>query len=116
MTNIERNTALSLGCIFSFRMLGLFMILPVFTFYAYQLKGTTPILIGVALGIYGLVQACLQIPFGMLSDHIGRKPVIAFGLGLYAGWREINVELDDIDDISSDITFEGAYAGLQFHF
>ncbi len=68
----------------AFRMLGLFMILPVFSSYVHKLPGATPTLIGFALGIYGLTQACLQIPFGTLSDKIGRKPVITAGLVLFA--------------------------------
>jgi len=79
----ERRSALSLASIYSFRMLGLFMILPVFTLYAHGLPGVTPTQIGLALGIYGLTQAMLQIPFGMLSDRIGRKPIIAFGLLIF---------------------------------
>lgn len=80
----ERKSAISLALLMSFRMLGLFMILPIFSLYAQHLKGVTPHLIGLALGIYGLTQACLQIPFGMLSDKIGRKPVICFGLLIFA--------------------------------
>lgn len=64
-------------------MLGLFLILPVFAIYAEQLADVTPMLIGVAIGAYGLTQAMLQIPFGMLSDRIGRKPVIIAGLLLF---------------------------------
>lgn len=79
----ERRTAVSLASIYSFRMLGLFMILPVFSLYAHGLKGVTPTLIGLALGIYGLTQAILQIPFGMLSDRIGRKPIITLGLLIF---------------------------------
>ena len=65
-------------------MLGLFMILPVFSLYAEGLEGVTPALIGITLGIYGLAMALLQIPFGMLSDRFGRKPIIATGLVLFA--------------------------------
>jgi MFS family permease len=60
------------------------MVLPVFSLYAHQLQGATPTLIGIAIGIYGLSQALFQIPFGTLSDHIGRKPVIAIGLLIFA--------------------------------
>lgn len=67
----------------SCRMLGLFMILPVFSVYAAHIHGATPALIGITLGIYGLTQACLQIPLGFLSDHIGRKPVIMLGLSVF---------------------------------
>ncbi len=83
MTKQERTAALSLAGIFAFRMLGLFMILPIFALYAHDLIGATSTLVGMALGIYGLTQAALQIPFGMLSDRIGRKPVILIGLVLF---------------------------------
>ena len=84
MTAGERRSSLSLAFIFALRMMGLFMIYPVFAVFARQLQGSTPALIGLALGIYGLTQALLQIPFGMISDRIGRKPVIAGGLLLFA--------------------------------
>lgn len=84
MTPGERRTAVSLALIYSMRMLGLFMILPIFTLYVDKLKGATPMLMGVALGAYGLTQGLLQIPFGMLSDRLGRKPVILAGLLLFA--------------------------------
>lgn len=73
-----------IAAIFSFRMLGLFMLIPIFTLYAPQLTGATPALIGLALGGYGLSQGILQIPFGMLSDRFGRKPIITLGLCLFA--------------------------------
>jgi MFS family permease len=84
MTAIERRSALSLAAIYAMRMLGLFLILPVFALYARDLPEHTPLLVGLAIGIYGLTQALLQIPFGLLSDRIGRKPVIVGGLLLYA--------------------------------
>ena len=74
----------SLALIFASRMLGLFMIYPVFAVYARDLPGSTPTLIGLALGIYGLAQAVLQIPLGWLSDRVGRRPVIAGGLVVFA--------------------------------
>jgi predicted MFS family arabinose efflux permease len=83
MTSGERRSSLSLAFIFALRMMGLFMIYPVFAVFARQLPDATPALIGLALGIYGLTQAMLQIPFGMMSDRIGRKPVIAGGLLLF---------------------------------
>ncbi len=83
MTAQERRTTLLLSSIYAFRMLGLFMILPIMSLYATSLKGATPFLIGLSLGVYGLTQAVLQIPFGMISDRIGRKPVIVFGLILF---------------------------------
>lgn len=84
MTPTESRAAFSLASIFSLRMLGLFMIYPVFSVYARHLTGATPFTIGLALGAYGLTQALLQIPFGMSSDRIGRKPVIAIGLLIFA--------------------------------
>jgi len=80
LSPIERRAAWSLSIIYIFRMLGLFVILPVFSLFAVRYEHSTPFLAGMAIGIYGLLQACLQIPFGMLSDRIGRKRVVAFGL------------------------------------
>ena len=83
MTSTERRAIVSLSTIMSLRMIGLFMVLPVFTLYAQQLQGATPTLIGIAVGIYGLFQAICQIPFGVLSDRIGRKPIILIGLCIF---------------------------------
>ena len=80
----ERRAGISLALIYAFRMLGLFMIMPVFALYEQQLPHATPMLMGLALGVYGLTQSLLQIPFGMLSDRIGRKPVIFAGLVIFA--------------------------------
>ena len=84
MTRTERRAVLSLASIFIMRMLGLFMLLPVFSLYVGKLQGATPELTGYAFGIYGLTQGLLQIPFGILSDRLGRKPVIFAGLLLFA--------------------------------
>lgn len=78
------NSVLPIAAIFSFRMLGLFMLIPVFTVFAAHLQGATPALIGLALGSYGLSQGLLQMPFGMLSDRYGRKPLLTIGLLLFA--------------------------------
>lgn len=83
MTATERSAIMSLSSIMGLRMVGLFMVLPVFSLYAQQLQGATPFLTGLAIGIYGLFQALCQIPFGILSDRIGRKPVILLGLGIF---------------------------------
>jgi predicted MFS family arabinose efflux permease len=84
MSREEFRAALSLSSVYALRMLGLFMILPVFALYAGDLEGVTPTLTGLAIGIYGLTQAALQIPAGLLSDRIGRKPVIIGGLLIFA--------------------------------
>lgn len=84
MNQEERRSAFGLAGIYGFRMLGLFLILPVFAIYAENMSLATPVLIGVAIGVYGLTQALLQIPFGLLSDRIGRKPIIIAGLLLFA--------------------------------
>lgn len=80
MSSHELRASVSLASIYALRMLGLFLILPVFAVYAHGLPGADPSLIGLALGVYGLTQALLQIPFGAASDHLGRKPVIVVGL------------------------------------
>lgn len=85
MSPMELRAGVSLASLFGLRMLGLFLILPVFAVHAPQLSGGDNLtLVGVALGAYGLAQAILQIPFGMASDRLGRKPVIAFGLIVFA--------------------------------
>ncbi|MEQ1529618.1 MAG: MFS transporter [Methylococcales bacterium] len=83
MTLSEKRATWSLASIYALRMLGLFMILPVLSLFATQLEGATPALIGLAMSVYGLPQVLLQIPFGLLSDRIGRKKVILFGLLLF---------------------------------
>ncbi len=84
MTATERRAITSLSLIMALRMIGLFMIVPIFSLYAKDLQAATPFLLGLAMGIYGLTQAVLQIPFGLLSDHLGRRPLIVLGLLLFA--------------------------------
>src|SRR6202050_4299066 len=79
----ELRAAGSLAAVFSVRLLGLFMIYPVFAAYASSLSGANPYLLGEALGIYGLTQGLLQMPFGLLSDKVGRKVMIVLGLILF---------------------------------
>lgn len=81
---VERRAISALAAIYAVRMLGLFLLLPVLALYARSLPGATPVMVGLAMGAYGLTQAILQIPFGLVSDRIGRRPVILAGLVLYA--------------------------------
>ncbi|AMO50288.1 putative transport protein YajR [Enterobacter sp. FY-07] len=83
MTPGELRATWGLGTVFSLRMLGMFMVLPVLTTYGMALQGASEALIGLAIGIYGLAQAVFQIPFGLLSDRIGRKPLIVGGLAIF---------------------------------
>ena len=83
LNSIEKKAAFSLATVFGLRMLGLFMILPVFAIYGQELSGYSPIWIGLAIGAYGLTQALLQIPMGILSDKYGRKPIILAGLVVF---------------------------------
>ncbi|MGE9551857.1 MFS transporter [Erwinia amylovora] len=83
MTPVELRATWGLGTVFSLRMLGMFMVLPVLTTYGMALQGASETLIGLAIGIYGLAQAVFQIPFGLMSDRIGRKPLIVGGLLIF---------------------------------
>ena len=84
LSSIEKKVSFSLASVFGLRMMGLFMIMPVFALYGHHLTGFSPFWVGIAIGAYGLTQALLQIPVGLLSDKIGRKPVIIGGLILFA--------------------------------
>jgi predicted MFS family arabinose efflux permease len=84
LSTLERRSALTLAGVISLRLFGLFLILPVFSVYARAMPDATPLLMGLALGVYGIGQMCLQIPLGMLSDRIGRKPAITLGLVVFA--------------------------------
>jgi len=83
-SSLERRSALALACVISLRLFGLFLVMPVFSLYARRMPDATPLLIGLALGVYGLGQVLLQIPLGLLSDRIGRKPAITLGLLVFA--------------------------------
>ncbi|AQZ93836.1 MFS transporter [Halopseudomonas phragmitis] len=110
MTTAERRAASSLAAVFAFRMLGLFMVLPVLATYGQGLAGATPLLIGMAIGAYGLTQAFLQIPFGMLSDRIGRKPVIVGGLVLFALGGLLASQAETIYGVIAGRVLQGAGA------
>jgi len=83
MSPTENRSVLALATLYGMRMLGLFMILPVFMLSEGKITGATPVLMGIAIGAYGLSQAMLQIPYGMLSDRFGRKSLILLGLFLF---------------------------------
>ena len=84
LNSLERRAAVSLALVVSLRMFGLFLILPVFAAQARAYPDAVPWLIGLAIGVYGIGQAVLQLPFGLLSDRIGRRPAISAGLVLFA--------------------------------
>ncbi|MGH8289429.1 MAG: MFS transporter [Steroidobacteraceae bacterium] len=97
MEKHELRAAMSLAAVFSVRMLGLFMVYPVFAVFARHLAGATPYMIGVALGIYGLSQGVLQMPFGVLSDRIGRKTMIVLGLVVFGLGSAVAASSSTID-------------------
>ena len=106
----EFRAAGALAAVFSVRLLGLFMIYPVFAAYAGTLAGANPYLIGEALGIYGLTQGVLQIPFGLLSDRIGRKVMIVFGLVLFGAGSAVAAMSATIGGVIFGRALQGAGA------
>jgi MFS family permease len=111
MTATERRASIGLASIYGLRMLGLFIILPIFAIYAQHLPGgDSHLLIGIALGAYGLTQAILQIPAGLLSDRHGRKPVIYISLILFAAGSFIAADASNIYWIIAGRVVQGAGA------
>ena len=110
MSSSETRAAGGLAMVFAFRMLGMFMVLPVLATYGMDLAGSTPALIGLAIGAYGLTQAVLQIPFGMLSDRIGRRPVIYVGLLIFAAGSVLAANADSIWGVIAGRVLQGAGA------
>ena len=111
MTATERRASIGLASIYGLRMLGLFIILPIFAIYAQHLPGgESHLLIGIALGAYGLTQAILQIPAGWLSDRYGRKPVIYISLILFAVGSFIAADASNIYWIIVGRVVQGAGA------
>src|SRR5437762_3432611 len=96
MSRAELRAGASLAGVYGLRMLGLFSILPVFAVHAAKLKGADLALVGIALGVYGLSQGILQIPFGLASDRWGRKPAIYTGLVIFAAGSFLGVAAHDI--------------------
>ena len=110
LTFSERRAILALGSLYSFRMLGLFMVLPVLGIYAVDLPGATPEKLGIALGAYGLRQTCLQLPLGWLSDRIGRLPFVIVGLCLFIAGSLVAAAADTIHGIIAGRFLHGAGA------
>jgi MFS family permease len=110
MPTSERRAVASLASLYAMRMLGLFMVLPVMMVEGQQLVGANPTLLGLAMGVYGLTQALLQIPAGALSDRIGRKPVIIAGLLLFAAGSIIAASADSVYGVIVGRAMQGAGA------
>jgi MFS family permease len=111
MTPTERRASASLAVIFAARMLGLFLVLPVFALEAARYPGgNDPALVGLAMGIYGLTQGILQIPFGLASDRLGRKRVIVLGLLVFAAGSFVAAAADSITWLILGRSLQGAGA------
>ncbi len=111
LTKEERTASMTLGGVFSLRLLGIFLILPVFSVWASTLEGgQNAFMVGMALGIYGLTQAALQIPFGAASDRLGRKPVIVAGLIIFIAGSLLAAVADNITMLMAARALQGAGA------
>ena len=118
LDSVELRTGITLTGVIAFRMLGLFMILPVFMLLAADMPGFTPAKAGLAVGIYGLTQAVLQQPFGKLSDRFGRRPVMLVGLALFAAGGVVAALADSIEMVIAGRALQGcgAIAGVALAF
>ena len=111
MTGLEKRSSFSLASIYALRMLGLFVVLPVFAIEAAKYPGgTDAALVGLAMGIYGLTQGALQLVFGAASDKLGRKKVIVFGLLVYAGGSFVAAAADSLSSLIVGRSLQGAGA------
>ena len=111
MTALERRSSFSLASIFALRMLGLFLVLPVFVLEARKYPGGEDAArVGLAMGIYGLTQAVLQLPLGMASDRFGRKRVIVLGLLVFAGGSLLAALADTLTGLLIGRALQGAGA------
>lgn len=110
----ELRYAATLSGVIALRMMGLFLLLPVFMILAVDVPGYTPLLAGIAVGIYGLTQAVLQQPFGWLSDRWGRKPVLMIGLALFAAGGVIAATVETMPALIAGRALQGcgAIAGV----
>lgn len=106
----QTRSVASLATLYIARMLGLFMVLPVLTLAGEDYLGSNVFLLGVALGIYGLTQACLQIPFGIMSDRFGRKPLIVIGLVLFGLGSIIAASAQTVEGLIMGRALQGAGA------
>jgi MFS family permease len=118
LNSVELRTGLTLAGVIAFRMLGLFMILPVFMLLAADMPGFSPAKAGLAIGIYGLTQAVLQQPFGKLSDRFGRRPVMLAGLALFATGGVVAALSDSMGMLIAGRALQGcgAIAGVALAF
>lgn len=110
MNGVEVRAAYALAIVFAARLIGLFMIYPVFATFAEDLAGATPTMVGLALGAYGLTQALLQIPFGLLSDRLGRKPMIVAGLLIFGLGSVVAALATSIEGVLIGRVLQGAGA------
>ncbi|OEY66570.1 MFS transporter [Marinobacter sp. X15-166B] len=110
MIALERRSVAALASVYAVRMLGLFMVMPVFVLYGSGLGGATPALLGFAIGAYGLSQAVLQIPFGVLSDRFGRKRMIYLGLLIFTAGSLLAAGADTIYGVIAGRLLQGAGA------
>lgn len=111
MTATEWRATIGLSAVYALRMFGLFMVLPAFAPYAMTLDGGDfALLVGLALGVYGLTQAVCQIPFGLASDRFGRKPVIVVGMLIFAAGSVLAGTADSIAGLIAGRALQGAGA------
>lgn len=110
LTSLELRALLGLVFLYATRMLGLFMVLPVLALNAPQYSGATAATIGLCLGIYGLTQGILQIPFGIASDRFGRKPLIIIGILLFVAGSVIAAQAHTVYQLMLGRAVQGAGA------